>query len=67
METIVIGVDGMTCGGCVLSVEKSLGRVKGVERVRVSLERKEAEVTGAQLDAAMLRAAVENAGYDVRG
>lgn len=67
MDTVVIGVDGMSCGGCVLSVEKALERVPGVAKVAVSLEKKEAQVSGERLDLARLRAAVEDAGYDVRG
>lgn len=66
MDKLTIGIDGMTCGGCVLSVEKALGRVPGVKKVTVSLERKEAEVEGDGLDKATLANAVEDAGYDVR-
>ena len=67
METLTLGVDGMSCGGCVLSVEKALGRVPGVKKVRVSLERKEAVVEGEGVDRERLRAAVEDAGYELRG
>ena len=66
MASVILGVDGMSCGGCVVSVEKALGAVPGVTRVRVSLEKKEAVVEGEPLDEARLRAAVENAGYDLR-
>ena len=66
MDKMTIGVDGMTCGGCTLSVEKALGRVTGVTRVIVSLEKKEAVVEGEKLDRATLAHAVEDAGYDVR-
>jgi len=38
-------VDGMTCGGCVASVEKELSTVEGVTAVEVSLEKNEAEVS----------------------
>lgn len=67
MDSVTLGVEGMSCGGCVVSVEKALGAVPGVSRVRVSLEKKEAVVEGERLDPARLRAAVEDAGYDVRG
>ena len=66
MESVTLGVDGMSCGGCVVSVEKALGAVPGVAKVRVYLEKKEAVVEGERLDATRLRAAVEDAGYDVR-
>jgi copper chaperone CopZ len=48
-------------------VENALGRVGGVQKVKVSLEKKEAEVFGEKLDRARLAAAVEDAGYEVRG
>lgn len=63
---IKLGIEGMSCGGCVLSVEKALGRVPGVKKVTVSLEKKEAVVEGDALDRARLAGAVEDAGYDVR-
>jgi copper chaperone CopZ len=63
MDTVTIGIDGMTCGGCQLSVEKALTRVGGVRKVTVSLERKEAVVEGEKLDRASLASAVEDAGY----
>ena len=37
-------VTGMTCQGCVASVTEKLSKIDGVERVSVSLERKEADV-----------------------
>ncbi len=65
MEPTTLGIDGMTCGGCVLSVERALGAVPGVTDVRVSLERREAVVTG-DVPRARLARAVEDAGFDVR-
>jgi copper ion binding protein len=66
MDTMKLGIEGMSCGGCVLSVEKALGRVSGVEKVTVSLEKKEAVVEGKGLDRGRLAAAVEDAGYELR-
>jgi len=66
MESITLGIDGMSCGGCVLSVNNALQRVIGVTKVDVSLERKEATVQGKGLDLSKLRQAVEDAGYDLR-
>ena len=67
METITIRVKGMTCGGCVAAVGRVLHKLDGVEKVDVSLERGQASV---EFDAARvgeedLRAAIEDAGYDV--
>ena len=65
METVVLNVGGMTCGGCVLSVEKALLAVPGVTEVGVSLAKKEAKVTGERLNTRRLQMALEDAGYDV--
>lgn len=66
MESITLGVDGMSCGGCVLSVERALQAVKGVERARADLQRREAVVEGQKLDRVALEQALQDAGYDVR-
>lgn len=66
METVTLGVDGMTCGGCVVSVEKAVSRIRGVRAVRVSLEKKSVEIDGDGLDRAVLAAAIYDAGYDTR-
>jgi copper chaperone len=63
---VQLGVEGMTCGGCVLSVEKALARVPGVKKVTVSLEKKEAVVEGDTLDRTRLEGAVLDAGYELR-
>jgi copper chaperone len=68
METIVLEVDGMTCGGCVRSVTNVLKALPGVSAAEVSLEKSQAKVTfdPALANAASLRAAVEEAGYEAR-
>lgn len=60
-----ISIEGMTCGHCTARVTKALQAVKGVKSVAVSLEKKNAELEGDALDDAELRAAVEDAGYQV--
>ena len=66
METTIIKVKGMTCGGCVASVERVLRELEGVENVSVSLDNQEAEVEfdRDRVTADALRAAIEDAGYD---
>jgi copper chaperone len=67
METVTIGIDGMTCGGCVASVQRALKRVDGVASVDVSLERRQATVEYApeRADPARLHSAIESAGFEV--
>lgn len=66
METTTIKVKGMTCGGCVASVERVLRELEGVGKVAVSLENGEASVEfdRARVKPEALRAAIEDAGYD---
>ena len=66
METTVLKVTGMTCGGCVRSVSNVLQALPGVASAEVSLENSEATVTfdPAVSNKAALRKAVEDAGYE---
>ena len=62
--TTTISIEGMMCGHCQARVEKALKEVAGVTDVTVSLENKNAVVTGdASADA--LKQAVVDAGYEV--
>lgn len=66
MEKIIY-IEGMSCGHCKAAVEKALGAVDGVAKVEVSLDEKLAKVTlDKDLDSSLLKATVEEAGYDVR-
>ncbi|SFZ76879.1 heavy-metal-associated domain-containing protein [Chitinimonas taiwanensis] len=65
----VFQIEGMSCGGCVASVERALRAQAGVQQVAVSLADKQAKVAfdAAQMDATRLRAAIEAAGFEVVG
>jgi Cu+-exporting ATPase len=58
-------VEGMTCDGCVRSVERKLSKVAGVESARVDLGAGKAtvEYDDAQARADQLIAAVQQIGY----
>jgi copper ion binding protein len=60
-----ISIEGMTCGHCAARVTKALQAVNGVKGVDVSLERKNAVLEGDGLVDADIRAAIEDAGYQV--
>jgi copper ion binding protein len=64
-SNIELKVEGMTCSGCVRSVEKKLSTVAGVESARVDLGAGKATVeyddSRAQVD--QMIAAVEQIGY----
>ncbi len=44
VETKTYSVEGMTCQGCVSSIESKLGKIDGVEKYEVDLEKGEAVV-----------------------
>jgi copper chaperone CopZ len=66
LEVWELAVDGMTCGGCVLSVEKALESVPGVQKVEVMLKEGKARATGEGVSRERLVQAVYDAGYDAR-
>lgn len=67
MQTELLKVTGMTCGGCISKVTNALKTVSGISDVNVSLSTGEATV---QYDERLtspdqLKAAVKGAGYGV--
>ena len=66
-STIVLPVSGMSCGGCVNSVQKALARVPGVVSVQVSLAENTATVEHdpATAPRPALVQAIEGAGFGV--
>lgn len=61
--TTVYTVNGMTCQHCVNAVTTEVSAVDGVEAVEVDLEAKTVTVTGG--DDAAVRAAIDEAGYEI--
>ena len=64
METTYT-VNGMTCAHCTLSVREEVEEVAGVRAVDVDLASGRMVVSGDGVDDAAVRAAVEEAGYEV--
>ncbi|MGY1715904.1 heavy-metal-associated domain-containing protein [Geodermatophilus nigrescens] len=66
MSTATYTVTGMTCQHCVASVTEEVGEIPGVTGVQVDLASGGLTVTSdAPVDDAAVRAAVEEAGYEV--
>ncbi|WP_404463675.1 heavy-metal-associated domain-containing protein [Micrococcus antarcticus] len=69
MTTTDLKITGMTCGHCVASVTEELAELPGVTAVDVDLVKggaSTATVTSeSDLDPAAVRAAVEEAGYQI--
>ncbi|HSW20979.1 MAG TPA: heavy metal translocating P-type ATPase [Ramlibacter sp.] len=68
LQTLDLGVAGMTCASCVGRVEKALRKVPGVQEATVNLATESARVQfiPADLMQAQIRRAVRNAGYEPR-
>ena len=66
MASNTYSVTGMSCGHCAGAVQGELGRLPGVTGVDVDLEHGRVTVVSEdRLDAAAVRAAIEEAGYDL--
>ena len=60
-------VEGMTCGHCVASVTEEVTQIPGVSDVAVDLESGAVTVTSdAELDTEAVRAAVTEAGFELK-
>jgi copper chaperone len=66
MQEQTIKIAGMSCQGCVRSVERVLTGLAGVERVVVSLEQGQVQVSfdPRQVSDTQLRAAIVSAGFE---
>lgn len=65
--SLTLHIDGMTCASCVARVERALRNVPGVSSVSVNLATEKAAVELlAAAPVAVLKAAVEKAGYSAR-
>ncbi len=66
MTMRLYSVPGISCGHCKSAIEGEVAKVAGVERVEVDEEAKTVRVQGSASDEAV-RAAVDEAGYEVAG
>jgi copper chaperone len=64
-QMISYSVPGVSCEHCRAAIEGEVSAVAGVASVVVDLDAKTVTVTGDPLDDAALRAAIDEAGYDV--
>lgn len=65
MQTLSYSVPGMHCGHCKEAVEREVSSVEGVAAVEADLDTKLVTVNGDGVTDAAVRAAIEEAGYDV--
>ncbi|HEV7628710.1 MAG TPA: heavy-metal-associated domain-containing protein [Streptomyces sp.] len=66
--TTTYKVTGMSCGHCEGAVSSEISEIEGVTSVKALASSGEVTVTsGAELDDAAVRAAVDEAGYELAG
>lgn len=66
-DEVVIYVEGMDCGHCVLTITEALSAVAGVSVVQIESTTGRTVVTGHALNATAVRSAVARAGYVTHG
>ncbi|CAK6956485.1 copper-transporting ATPase 1 [Scomber scombrus] len=64
--SVSLGVEGMTCGSCVQSIEQRIGSLPGVIHIKVSLENKNATIIfeHSQQSPESLSEAIEDMGFE---
>ena len=68
MLKTTLEIEGMMCEGCVRMVDRTLKSLPGVEKVDVSLKKKEAVLKVAEpLSAGVYQKTLEDAGYRFEG
>jgi copper ion binding protein len=67
MTEFIYAVPGVSCDHCRRAISTEVSRVSGVDDVQVDLERKVVVVRGDALADDEIRAAIDDAGYDVEG
>ena len=65
METVTIGISGMSCSHCVAAVEKALGALDGVTVQSVVIGSATVTIDPAVRSLSQVESAIDDAGYDV--
>lgn len=66
---MTLKVEGMSCNHCVNAVEGSVGKLEGVSKVKVDLEKGivDVELDDSKVSKDAVKDAIEDQGYDVVG
>jgi len=65
MTSTTYSVPDVSCGHCVETISRAVGRIPSVATVAVDLATRTVTVRGEQVDDAAVRAAIDEAGYHV--
>ena len=66
METVTIGIDGMSCQHCVMRVKKAIEALAGVSSLDVTVGSASVTFDSTKIQKAEIEKAVTAAGYTVR-
>jgi copper chaperone len=64
-DQLTFSVPGVSCGHCRAAITAEVEQVAGVDGVVVDLDARRVTVFGVGVDDAAVRAAIDDAGYDV--
>ncbi|MGM7636391.1 copper ion binding protein [Bacillus sp. Hm123] len=67
MKQVTLNVQGMSCGSCVNKIEGNVGKLNGVESVKVQFSEGKVDVTfnESAVDLGEIKAAIKATGYEV--
>ncbi len=65
METVQFNLEGMTCGGCVQSVQRALSRLEGVEGSKTEIGKVVVTFNPAVIDSSAIETALSKTGFGV--
>nr|AAR38054.1 heavy-metal-associated domain protein [uncultured marine bacterium 577] len=67
MQTAILNINGMTCMGCVTSIEKVLEKIAGVSDSDISLKKKQAKIQydPERTNINKLKEAIVGAGFEI--
>jgi copper chaperone CopZ len=64
-QQLTYSVPGVSCGHCRAAITSEVEKLAGVSSVDVDLDAQRVIVAGAELDDMAVRAAIDEAGYDI--
>lgn len=67
MQNLTLNVQGMSCGHCVNTIEKSVGQLAGVEQVKVNLADAQVDLAFDEVQVSLdkIKETIEDQGYEI--
>lgn len=64
--TNLLKVEGMTCNHCKAAVEKTVGKIEGIDNVTATPANNSVEISGQGYDIVLVKEAIKKLGYTVK-